>query len=102
MNDLFFSAHAMLITAFTIFQTFIYERNGQRVSNTAIIILCVILLFVVVCIVGVWMHWFSWLNPLMVIIVFSNIKLVISFIKYIPQLVFNYRRKSTYPSQDFT
>ena len=88
----------MLITGFTIFQTFIYERNGQRVSNTAIIILALMFLFVIVCIVGVYMHWFSWLNPLMVIIIFSNIKLVISFIKYIPQLVFNYRRKSTYPN----
>ena len=97
MNDLFFSAHAMFITAFTIFQTFIYERNGQRVSRTAILILSLIFLVIVLCIVGVYMHWFSWLSPLMVIIIFSNIKLVISFIKYIPQLLFNYRRKSTYP-----
>ena len=52
-------------------------------------------LLIILCIIAVWLNWFSWLSPLIVIIIFSNIKLVISFIKYIPQLVFNYRRKST-------
>lgn len=97
INDLFFSAHAMLITSFTIVQCFIYERNGQRVSKTAIVLLCLIFLVILLCVIGVVFHLFSWLNWLIVIIVFSNIKLVISFIKYIPQLVFNCRRKSTYP-----
>ncbi len=92
----------MILTYITAFQCCIYERNNQRVSRTAIGILCLIGLFVVLCIIAVCMHWFTWLTPLIVIIIFSNIKLVISFIKYIPQLVFNYRRKSTYPSQDFT
>ena len=87
----------MLITSFTIVQCFIYERNGQRVSKTAIVILCLIFLVILLCVIGVAFHLFSWLNWLIVIIVFSNIKLVISFIKYIPQLVFNCRRKSTYP-----
>lgn len=95
LNDLFFSAHAMLITTVTITQCFIYERNGQRVSKTAIAILSAMFLFVIVCIIGVCMHWFSWLTPLIVLIVFSNLKLIISFIKYIPQLYFNYKRKST-------
>ena len=87
----------MIITCVTITQCFFYERNGQRISYTAIIILSLVGIFVVLCIVGVKMHWFTWLTPLIVIIVLSNTKLVISIIKYIPQLVFNYRRKSTYP-----
>ena len=66
-------------------------------SKTAIVILCLFFLVILLCVVGVVFHLFSWLNWLIVIIVFSNIKLVISFIKYIPQLVFNFRRKSTYP-----
>ena len=94
---MFFSAHAVLVTGFTIFQCFIYERNHQRVSNIAIGILCLIFLLIILCIVAVAFHWFTWLSPLIVIIIFSNIKLVISFIKYFPQLIFNYRRKSTYP-----
>ena len=66
-------------------------------SKTAIVLLCLIFLVILLCVIGVAFHLFSWLNWLIVIIVFSNIKLVISFIKYIPQLVFNFRRKSTYP-----
>ena len=66
-------------------------------SKTAIVLLCLIFLVILLCVIGVVFHLFSWLNWLIVIIVFSNIKLVISFIKYIPQLVFNCRRKSTYP-----
>lgn len=97
MNDLFFSAHAVLVTGFTIFQCFIYERNNQRVSNIAISILSVILLLIAFCIIATYFRWFTWMTPLVVIIIFSNIKLVISFIKYFPQLIFNYRRKSTYP-----
>ena len=87
----------MIHTYITAFQCCIYERNNQRVSNTAIVVLCLIGLFVVLCILAVWMHWIAWLTPLIVIIIFSNIKLVISFIKYFPQLIFNCKRKSTYP-----
>ena len=87
----------MLITCVTITQCFIYERNGQRISYVAISVLSIVGIFVVLCVVGVKMRWFSWLTPLIVIIVLSNIKLIISIIKYIPQLIFNYKRKSTYP-----
>lgn len=97
VNDLFFSAHAMLVTSFTIFQCFIYERKEQRVSKVAISILCSIFLLILLCILGTAFHVVSWLTPLIILIVFSNIKLVISFIKYIPQLMLNCRRKSTYP-----
>ena len=97
INDLFFSAHAMLVTIFTIYQCFIYERKEQRVSKVAICILCLIFLLILLCILGVAFHVVSWLTPLIILIVFSNIKLVISFIKYIPQLMLNCRRKSTYP-----
>lgn len=87
----------MLVTLFTIFQCFIYERKDQRLSKVAISILCSIFFFIVLCILGVVFHVVSWLTPLIILIVFSNIKLVISFIKYIPQLMLNFRRKSTYP-----
>ena len=97
INDLFFSAHAMLVTSFTIYQCFIYERKEQRVSKVAISILCSIFLLILLCILGAAFHVVSWLTPLIILIVFSNIKLVISFIKYIPQLMLNFRRKSTYP-----
>lgn len=64
-------------------------------STTAITILCLMFVLIIFCGVAAYFRWFSWLTPLIVIIIFSNIKLVISFIKYLPQLILNYRRKST-------
>ncbi|CRK88704.1 CLUMA_CG002366, isoform B [Clunio marinus] len=92
LNDVFFSIHASLITAFTISQCFIYERGEQRVSNIARGILGLFFTIIIVTFicsaVGVW-HWLDFLNTC------SYIKLAITLIKYVPQAVMNYRRKST-------
>ncbi|KAL6960484.1 hypothetical protein U1Q18_038247 [Sarracenia purpurea var. burkii] len=37
-NDVAFSAHAVLMTAFTLFQIVIYDRGNQKVSKTCIAI----------------------------------------------------------------
>lgn len=123
LNDVVFSIHASVITALTITQCFFYEvikltpnanltpftdltpidslnliriqnfqRGDQRVSNIArgiiAIFFVVIIVTVIVASVGVW-HWLDFLNTC------GYIKLAITLIKYVPQAVMNYRRKST-------
>ncbi|KAG5527130.1 hypothetical protein RHGRI_028149 [Rhododendron griersonianum] len=66
-NDVAFSMHAVLLTAFTLFQIAIYDRGNQKVSKTCIAIVSVA----------------------------CTLQVVMTTIKYIPQAVMNFRRKST-------
>uniref|UniRef100_H2YA01 Cystinosin n=1 Tax=Ciona savignyi TaxID=51511 RepID=H2YA01_CIOSA len=91
-NDVFFTIHAVVLTAIIIIQCIIYERGGQRVSIIATVLLSItwvamfVLLFVAVG------GKITWLEYLMV---FSYVKLGVTLIKYIPQAYMNFRRKST-------
>lgn len=91
-NDVAFSMHASLATLLTVLQCFIYERGEQRVSYTAQGILglfgTVIVVSGILVGTGTW-HWLDFLYAL------SYIKLAITLIKYVPQAVLNFRRKST-------
>ncbi|KAJ0534237.1 putative lysosomal cystine transporter [Helianthus annuus] len=73
-NDVAFSIHAVVLTAFTLFQIAIYDRGGQKVSKTSISILSVAWLTVIICV---------------------TLQVVMTVIKYIPQAVMNFQRKST-------
>lgn len=68
------------------------QRGDQRVSNIARgiigIFFIVIIVTLIIASVGVF-HWLDFLNSC------SYIKLSITLIKYVPQAVMNYRRKST-------
>lgn len=92
INDVVFAVHAVTLTAITIIQAAIYERAGQRVSRIVIGLLSVIgigsvtLLFVAV---GNKISWLTFINIL------SYVKLGITLIKYVPQALMNFRRKST-------
>uniref|UniRef100_U5EI65 Cystinosin homolog n=1 Tax=Corethrella appendiculata TaxID=1370023 RepID=U5EI65_9DIPT len=91
-NDVGFSVHAVFATSLTIIQCFIYERGEQRVSNIARGILG--LFSVVIIISGILvatetLHWLDFIYNL------SYIKLSITLIKYVPQAIMNYKRKST-------
>lgn len=91
-NDLFFSVHAFIMSAITLVQCVIYERGEQRVSIPAT-------LFVgISTILGVGLYVASIFNRLTildVILYLSNVKLLITTIKYTPQAFMNYRRKAT-------
>jgi len=92
LNDVFFSIHASLITLVTVTQCFIYERGQQRVSYTAQGIMGIFVVVIIVTgglTVGEHMIWLDFLYTL------SYIKLAITLMKYVPQAVLNYRRKST-------
>ncbi|KAK2143310.1 hypothetical protein LSH36_855g01116 [Paralvinella palmiformis] len=92
LNDVIFSLHAFIITAFTIFQCFIYQRGGQKVSKLCILLLALAWVFILVTLFLTVGHVISWLDYLYY---FSYVKLGVTLIKYIPQVLMNYRRKST-------
>lgn len=90
-NDVAFSTHAVLLTAFTLFQIVIYERGNQKVSKIAMAIVSVAWLSVAVCVfVAIPRHSWLWL-----VSCFNTVQIVMTIIKYIPQAILNFRRKST-------
>lgn len=97
-NDVFFALHAVVITLFTLYQCFSYDRGTQSISKTCIAVssLCVsfasVFFFLTLILHDANNELFNILNALYV---FSYIKLLISLIKYIPQVRLNYARKST-------
>lgn len=91
-NDVFFSTHAFLASMVVIYQCYTYERSGQCVSFIAKMILTLYGLIVLVSSIGAYMKVIHWLDFLYYC---SYIKLSVTIIKYIPQAVMNYRRKST-------
>ncbi|GAA5894020.1 hypothetical protein JCM5296_004134 [Sporobolomyces johnsonii] len=94
-NDIAFAAHAFLLSTLTLLQTLIYKRDSsQRPSlyNRLFLALAVSAIIVGVVLAGSSSHIIAWLD---LVIFLSWLKLYISFAKYVPQVVLNYRRKST-------
>ncbi|KAL7232697.1 hypothetical protein ACSBR2_010664 [Camellia fascicularis] len=90
-NDVAFSTHAVLVTAFTLFQIAIYDRGNQKVSKTCIAIVSVAWLAAAVCVfVALPSHSWLWL-----VSCFNTLQVTMTVVKYIPQAVMNFRRKST-------
>ncbi|XP_028122933.1 cystinosin homolog isoform X1 [Camellia sinensis] len=90
-NDVAFSTHAVLVTAFTLFQIAIYDRGNQKVSKTCIAIVSVVWLAAAVCVfVALPSHSWLWL-----VSCFNTLQVTMTVVKYIPQAVMNFRRKST-------
>eukprot|EP00756_Hemistasia_phaeocysticola_P004880 Hpha_TRINITY_DN13057_c0_g1::TRINITY_DN13057_c0_g1_i1::g.69201::m.69201/K12386/CTNS; cystinosin len=97
-NDVFFALHAVLLTAVTGFQIFIYERGDQRLhwGTVLVIILCLIPFVVWAICIGYDVndrgHPFNWVDWFLGL---SWLKLGISIYKYLPQVRLNWLRKST-------
>uniref|UniRef100_K4AAW1 Cystinosin homolog n=2 Tax=Setaria italica TaxID=4555 RepID=K4AAW1_SETIT len=90
-NDVAFSLHAVALTSFTVFQVFIYERGIQKVSKVCISITAIVWTAAIVCLIIAWPK-SDWL---WLIDVFNSIQVGMTAIKYIPQAIMNFRRKST-------
>lgn len=69
-----------------------YERGNQRVSYTATGIIGVFFLTIITTGILSIVETMKWLDFLYTL---SYIKLAITLMKYVPQAVYNYRRKST-------
>lgn len=90
-NDVAFSIHAVLLTAITLFQIVIYDRGTQKVSKISLTIVTVVWLFAAICFfIGLSSHSWLWL-----ISIFNSIQVFMTAIKYIPQAIMNFLRKST-------
>ncbi|ETV78321.1 hypothetical protein H257_07907 [Aphanomyces astaci] len=95
VNDVFFALHAVFVTLLTYYQSTIYTRGAQVTSG-----LCKSVVGVSVVASGLFFllgfvvsnEWFSTLNFLYLL---SYVKLGVSLVKYIPQVILNYQRKST-------
>ncbi|KAK0176740.1 hypothetical protein PV328_000847 [Microctonus aethiopoides] len=92
VNDIFFALHAVLATAITIGQCFIYEIGTQRVSITARFIHGIFSSFILISALLSIIQTIAWLDFLYFC---SYVKLAITLIKYVPQAYYNYQRKST-------
>ncbi|KAI4387721.1 hypothetical protein MLD38_000131 [Melastoma candidum] len=90
-NDVAFSIHAVLLTAITLLQIAIYDRGTQKISRLSIVIVIAVWSAAAVCFFIALPH-DSWL---WLISVFNTIQVLMTMIKYIPQAVMNFARKST-------
>lgn len=95
INDVVFAVHAVFATALTIGQCFCYERGDQVVSKYTASALTVAwsgaAIFLLITSVGL-----NKTTPWLTFLYFcSYVKLAVTLTKYIPQVWYNYKRKST-------
>lgn len=95
INDVCFAVHALICTVITIAQMVIYNGKDQMPSKlslrTVSVVLFTIIIYFVLCItinssVFIFLNWLYYL---------SFVKIGITLVKYIPQALSNYERKST-------
>ncbi|KAF9968113.1 hypothetical protein BGZ73_000248 [Actinomortierella ambigua] len=92
-NDVFFAVHALALSSFTLFQTFIYKSDrDQRVSSPSILLIGIAVLGAFAVAFSAALGANGWIDVLYYL---SYIKLGVSFIKYCPQVYLNYTAKST-------
>mmetsp|Transcript_13892 Transcript_13892/g.33595 ORF Transcript_13892/g.33595 Transcript_13892/m.33595 type:complete len:366 (-) Transcript_13892:1164-2261(-) len=97
-NDVAFAFHALLLSSITLFQIGYYD--GVRAMMPSKTILGILIALLCVCTFYPWLVVFNigggdhynWLDYLYIL---STVKVMISLIKYIPQVILNYQRKST-------
>ncbi|XP_048633442.1 cystinosin homolog isoform X1 [Brassica napus] len=81
-NDVAFSIHAVVLTALTLFQIFIYERGPQKVSRFATGLVVLVWGFAAICFfIALPTHSWLWL-----ITIFNSIQVAMTCVKYIPQV----------------
>ncbi|KAF9155078.1 hypothetical protein DFQ26_009852 [Actinomortierella ambigua] len=92
-NDVLFAIHALTLSTFTLFQTFVYKRDrDQRVSSPSILLVAIAVLGAFAVAFAAVLGVNEWIDVLYYL---SYIKLGVSFIKYCPQVYMNYAAKST-------
>ena len=92
LNDVVFSVHAWLATLITGAQCIFLNRGGQKISQPCLMFMFILILVIMIsCSLSI-AKTISWLTCLNIL---SYQKLLISLVKYVPQLIMNFRRKST-------
>eukprot|EP00250_Pteridium_aquilinum_P033368 c5510_g1_i1 orf=48-725(+) len=90
-SDVAYSVHAVLFTWITAYQIWIYEKGTQKVSMITVGISSASWFIAALCVIVAWPQgqWFWLVSD------FNSIQVAITLIKYFPQVLMNYRRKST-------
>jgi len=93
LNDVAFAVNALILTTIQILQCFIYKRGPNNVNSIFCMSFCTIGWLTVyvgalLAAIGI-VIWLDYLYYL------SYIKLTITFVKYVPQVYMNYKKKST-------
>ncbi|KAG9325467.1 hypothetical protein KVV02_007498 [Mortierella alpina] len=95
-NDIFFALHALILSTFTLLQTWVYKRqeSHEKVSLWAklYIVTAVVIAVVLAGQAAFGKQGREWIDVLYYL---STVKLVISFLKYCPQVYINWHAKST-------
>ncbi|XP_019427033.1 PREDICTED: cystinosin homolog isoform X1 [Lupinus angustifolius] len=90
-NDVAFSTHAVIMNSVILSQIAMYECGTQKFSKFAITIVALVLLSAAVCFfIALPTHSWLWL-----ISIFNTIQVCLTIIKYFPQALMNFMRKST-------
>jgi len=94
-NDVAFAVHAFLLASLTLFQIGYYDGFRSQTPSRFIgkVLLAVISLILAFPIVIYWRIWKS--NWLDFVYVLSFVKIFVTMIKYVPQVILNFQRKST-------
>ncbi|GIY16616.1 cystinosin homolog [Caerostris darwini] len=95
VNDVVFSVHAVFVTILTIGQCFIYERGDQTIAKSTVAVLALVWSTAAVFLLLTALHVNKYTPWLTFLYFFSYVKLGVTLTKYIPQVVYNYKRKST-------
>mmetsp|Transcript_30223 Transcript_30223/g.46357 ORF Transcript_30223/g.46357 Transcript_30223/m.46357 type:complete len:387 (+) Transcript_30223:178-1338(+) len=93
-NDVAFAVHAFLLSLITFCQIGYYStsRTAQYPHKVIGIIMAIIVTVCLICFILVLVGEYEWLDFLYLL---SYVKVTISLIKYVPQVILNYQRKST-------
>ena len=98
-NDVAFCLHALVLSSITLFQIGYY--GGFRTTSSqprmspviGSVMVCMLSIVVLYPVIAVWL--FRWSNTLDYLYLLSYMKIAVTLIKYIPQVILNFRRKST-------
>eukprot|EP01105_Mastigella_eilhardi_P027173 TRINITY_DN8235_c0_g1_i1.p1 TRINITY_DN8235_c0_g1~~TRINITY_DN8235_c0_g1_i1.p1 ORF type:complete len:333 (-),score=79.18 TRINITY_DN8235_c0_g1_i1:68-994(-) len=92
LNDVVFAVHGMCLTAFTLFQCWIFDRGNQRFSWVAVVLTVLGWASVLAQLIAVGC---GALSLLWWVYYLSYLKLAVTASKYAPQVWINFKRKCT-------
>ena len=94
-NDVAFAIHALIISSITLLQILYYDGNRRREMSTFVLVLIGAILVVAIFGAILSSREPSFMNWLDYIYILSVCKIIVTLVKYMPQVVLNWKRRST-------
>lgn len=92
INDLAFSSSVFIIQVISIILTYYYPRKGNKITYLSMKIIFIMLLSILIY----YLVTLKYTEYISVFELFGINKILLTILKYVTQIIFNYRRKSTY------